>query len=151
MFNGTSNFTIAKNVGSSVQKCGTDFAQCTWSADLWTADAVSWISEKSAEEAPWFLYLAYTSPHAGAVGSVGEDDVPGPRLSASPYASEDWPGVEKDFANTVTLVDHAVGEVVDAVDAAGAKSNTVVFFRYVPTVPTYASASASDAAASGGN
>lgn len=80
---------------------------------------------------PYRSYSArrYTSPHAGSVGSIAEDDVPGPRLSKSEYAKDtQWPLVERHFANTVTLVDTAVGEVVDAVDAAGAKEATVIFF-----------------------
>jgi len=50
-------------------------------------------------------------------------------LGKSEYAKDtQWPLVERHFANTVTLVDTAVGEVVDAVDAAGAKESTVIFF-----------------------
>ena len=52
---------------------GVDYVKCAWSADLWTRDAVDWISAQAAKQ-PWFLYLAYTSPHAGAVGT------PSPRV-----------------------------------------------------------------------
>ena len=45
-----------------------DYAKCAWTADLWTTDAVDWISVPRSH--PWFLYLAYTSPHAGSVGTA---------------------------------------------------------------------------------
>ena len=83
-----------------------DHAECVWSADLWTLDAVDWIT--AHKNGPWFLYLACecssrlglwllptltrpwlrtdTAPHAGSVGSVGENDVPVPRVSSGPYA-----------------------------------------------------------------
>lgn len=78
---------------------------------------------------PWFLYLAYTSPHAGAVGNVGEYDVPGPRVGSGLYANETgWPAVEVHFATTITDVDTAIGKVVAAVDASGQAANTVVLF-----------------------
>ena len=57
-----------------------------------------------AQQQPWFLYLAYTAPHAGSVGSVGEDDVPAPRVDSGPYAAKrgEWPDVEVHFATAVT-------------------------------------------------
>ena len=54
---------------------------------------------------PWFVYLAFTTPHAGAVGSTAENDVPVPRVSQNKYANESWPSVEKDFASAITIVD----------------------------------------------
>ena len=59
---GTRNETVATNVGSTVQSCGDDFDKCTWSADLWTADAVSWIQSTTTANVPWFLYLACVAP-----------------------------------------------------------------------------------------
>lgn len=59
---GTHNETVATNVGSTVQSCGDDFDKCTWSADLWTADAVSWIHSTTTANVPWFLYLACVAP-----------------------------------------------------------------------------------------
>ena len=146
MFNGTRNVTIETNTLASVNKCGgPDHEKCTWSADLWTSDAVRIIRgrrKKPTAAQPFFMYLAYTSPHAGSVGSVAETDVPGPRVLESEYAEhlnntvtlvdnavEVWPAVEVHFANTVTLVDNAVGTVLAALDEdAEQKRNTVVFF-----------------------
>ena len=127
-FNDTQNLTIPRNKGSSNATCGVDHAICVWSADLWTLDAVDWITAHKND--PWFLYLAYTAPHAGSVGSVGENDVPVPRVSSGPYADRrgDWPDVEVHFATAVTEIDAAVGKVVDAVDSSGQAKSTVIFF-----------------------
>ena len=129
MFNDTSNLTVPANVGASVESCGPDHEKCAWSADLWTIDAIDWIVANSLEHnRPWFLYLAYTSPHAGSVGSIAENDVPAPRVSSSPYAAEPWPAVEKHFATAVTEIDSAVGRVVTAVENSGQADDTVIFF-----------------------
>ncbi len=114
-FNNTANLTIPQNRGSSIASCGPDHARCVWSADLWTTDAINWISAHGIDAAgvqqkPWFLYLAYTAPHAGSVGSVGEDDVPAPRVGSGPYAAKrgKWPDVEVHFATAVTGEDHTL-------------------------------------------
>ena len=128
MYNGTANLTVAKNRGASNASCGHDYNKCAWTGDLWTTDAIDWITESAKEAAPWFLYLAYTSPHAGAVGSIELNGVPAPRVSVGPYAKKSWPKVEIDFATAVTAIDTAVGKVVSAVEATGQSSNTIIFF-----------------------
>eukprot|EP00756_Hemistasia_phaeocysticola_P040048 Hpha_TRINITY_DN16844_c1_g1::TRINITY_DN16844_c1_g1_i1::g.152638::m.152638 len=132
MWNNTAVDHIHKNEFAMIGACGHDHSKCDWSGDLWTQDAVDYIvnngGTRRPTEKPFFAYVSFTSPHAGSVGTQIEDDVPGPRLSLSRYASTSWPKVEKDFANTVSLVDHAVGVLVDTVDAAGLKDSTVVFF-----------------------
>jgi arylsulfatase A len=130
MFNDTANLTVPENVGASVAKCGPDHSRCTWSADLWTQDAVDWITASGAAtpNRPWFLYQAYTSPHAGSVGSIAENDVPAPRVSTGPYAAMDWPAVEVHFATAVTEIDAAVGRLVDTVDSTGQGKDTIIFF-----------------------
>eukprot|EP00756_Hemistasia_phaeocysticola_P040049 Hpha_TRINITY_DN16844_c1_g2::TRINITY_DN16844_c1_g2_i1::g.152641::m.152641 len=133
LWNNTLSVDIPKNQNASVDNCGADHDKCDWSADLWLQDAVDYIlnsdgSRRPADK-PFYAFVSFTSPHAGSVGSKIENGVPGPRLSQSRYAKEEsWPQVEKDFANTVTLVDHAVGVLVDTVDSVGLKDSTVVFF-----------------------
>jgi len=128
MYNNTVNFSIPQNEGASVSKCGPDHSKCLWSGDMWTADAINWVTSQRRGSKPWFLYLAYTSPHAGSVGSVGEDDVPGPRVTSGPYVDESWPAKEINFATTVTDVDTAIGAVVAAVDNSGQENSTIIFF-----------------------
>jgi len=55
---GVSLLDGSTNVGTKLHKC--------YSTDLWTARAKHWITNQRASDAsrPFFLYLAYTTPHA---------------------------------------------------------------------------------------
>lgn len=81
-----------------------------------------------AKASPFFLYLAYTTPHAGAVGSLDENDVPVPNVSKGPYANETWPKVERDFATAVFELDAAVGKVLATLKAEQLEGDTLVIF-----------------------
>ena len=74
--NGTQNMSeipIPANAKASKTSCGTDFLQCRWSGDLWTEEATYFIEQSNTPASqPWYLYLAYTAPHAGDVGDNGE-------------------------------------------------------------------------------
>jgi arylsulfatase A-like enzyme len=133
-YHNNDNVTIPENVGASVKSCGSsDHEKCSWSGELWTIAAVEYIKNHSAgaNRPPFFLYLAYTTPHAGSVGSIDENDIPVPFVSKSLYANTSWPQVEKDFATAVTALDTKVGVVMKAVKDAGIDDKTVVFFRQV--------------------
>jgi len=80
------------------------------------------------KEKPWYIFLSFTTPHAGAVGGTHEDDVPVPRTSKGPYAKESWPKVEKDFATAVTTVDTLSGEVIAKLDSLGLEEDTIVMW-----------------------
>jgi arylsulfatase A-like enzyme len=127
IFVNNTNTSIAKNLHASATSCGAQHEKCVWSADLFTSAATDWIAQQRAKS--WFLYLSYTSPHAGAVGSIGENDIPSPRVSSGPYASKlgHWPPVEVHFANCVYLVDAALGVVMSSLDKLGLTENTYLF------------------------
>ena len=85
--------------------------------DLLAREAADWLGEDSAK--PFFLYLAFTSPH-----------VP---LSES----EQWMGLYRDsgvdlshqlYWAAISHMDEAVGKVVAAVDRLGQRDNTVFIF-----------------------
>lgn len=99
------NIYIEENKDASVANCGPDHEKCSWSGDLWNKKAIEYIKNNTDSEQPWFVYLAYTTPHAGSVGGTKENDVPVPRVSENMYANETWKSVEKDFATAVVIVD----------------------------------------------
>jgi arylsulfatase A-like enzyme len=76
---------------------------------------------------PFFLYLAYTIPHAN--NELGYKTGNGMEVpSDKPYSEEPWPQVEKNKAAMITLLDKYVGEVVNALEKSGMDQNTIIFF-----------------------
>jgi arylsulfatase A-like enzyme len=76
---------------------------------------------------PFFLYLAYTIPHANpklARETGNGMEVP----SDEPYSNETWPQPEKDKAAMITLMDRDIGLLLDVLKEHGLDENTVVFF-----------------------
>jgi len=76
---------------------------------------------------PFFLYLAYTIPHAnneeGARSGNGMQ-VP----SDAPYTKEAWPQVEKNKAAMISLLDRDVGALVAKLKQLGMDDHTVLLF-----------------------
>src|SRR5262249_16961451 len=101
-----------------------------FSNDLMTAEALGFIDANRAK--PFFLYLAYTIPHA--VWEVPAD-------SFAEYAGR-WeepvaderrgkilvPAPRTAYAAMVTRLDREVGRVLEKLRALGLEQNTIVFF-----------------------
>lgn len=76
---------------------------------------------------PFFLYLAYTIPHANNEEGQRTGDgmqVPGD----SPYSDEPWPAVEKHKASMITRLDRYVGQLMDKLKELKIDDNTIVCF-----------------------
>ena len=74
--------------------------------------AVEYITEKSKEENPYFLYFALTSPHA-------------PLRPSAEFQGKSGLNV---FADFVMQTDAVVGSIVKAVEASGEMDNTIIVF-----------------------
>ncbi len=97
-----------------------------YSHDLFTERALNFL-EKNGGARPFFLYLAYTIPHANnelgrATGNGME--VPGDE----PFSSRPWPQTEKNFAAMLTRLDGDVGRILAKLESLGLDGNTLVFF-----------------------
>ncbi len=112
--------------------------------DLFTEEALGFI--RRHREEPFFLYLAYTSPHAEL--RVPEDSVAEYRgkFEETPFVNEkadaDWPRAEPrtwsgyrsqpepraTYAGMVSRIDRDVGRVLDLLAELGLDENTIVFF-----------------------
>lgn len=91
--------------------------------------AMAWLGKQEGSKNPFFLYMAYTVPHAGGWGDSPQDPEQGnPVPSDLQYANKNWPDVEKDHAASVTHMDKLVGEIMDKLTSIGAAENTLVFF-----------------------
>jgi arylsulfatase A-like enzyme len=76
---------------------------------------------------PFFLYLAYTIPHAN--NEEGAHTGNGMQVpSDAPYSSEPWPQVEKNKAAMITRLDGDVGNLMAALKKYKIDDSTIVFF-----------------------
>jgi len=76
---------------------------------------------------PFFLYLAYTIPHAN--NEEGRRSGNGMQVpSDAPYSAESWPQTEKNKAAMITRLDSDVGRLMDQLKREKIDDNTIVFF-----------------------
>jgi len=76
---------------------------------------------------PFFLYLAYTIPHANnEEGSRSGNGMQVP--TDAPYSSEPWPQSEKNKAAMITRLDSDVGRLIDKLKELRIDDSTIIFF-----------------------
>jgi arylsulfatase A-like enzyme len=96
-----------------------------YSHDLFTEEALGFI--RSNREVPFFIYLAYTIPHAN--NELGWETGNGMEVpSDDPYSDKDWPQMEKNFAAMITRMDRDVGRLMRLLKELGLDENTLVLF-----------------------
>lgn len=96
-----------------------------YSHDLFTMVASNYVRVTSYF--PFFLYLAYTVPHANnELGKVTGNGMEIP--SDAPYSKEDWPQTEKNMAAMITRLDRDVGALVAQLKNLQIDHNTAIFF-----------------------
>lgn len=116
------NVQVMENLGGHKGK---------YSNDYFTEAALNFLGYSKPAQfnhyRPFFLYLAYTIPHANneLEKKTGNGmEVP----SDEPYSKESWPQAEKNKAAMITRLDRYVGEIMDKLSAKGEDKNTVVIF-----------------------
>ncbi len=98
----------------------THFAQ-----DLLTERALDFLDR--AADRTFFLYLAYTMPHADS--ELARDTGDGfPVPDYGPYAGRDWPAPAKGYAAAVSALDRDVGRILEHLRRLGIESQTLVLF-----------------------
>ncbi|MFM1770025.1 MAG: Arylsulfatase [Verrucomicrobiota bacterium] len=90
--------------------------------DLFTRAATNFV--RVSKNQPFFLYLAYTIPHAHNELKDRGMQVP----SDAPYSREDWPEQERNKAAMITRMDRDIGWLLAELRRHRIDSNTVVFF-----------------------
>jgi arylsulfatase A-like enzyme len=112
-------------IAGNVVKDGVATERAQYSQDLLTREALAFLEQE--RDKPFFLYLAYTIPHAnnerGAVDGNGME-VPDDK----PYSSQPWPQPQKNHAAMITRLDADVGRVLGKLKELGLDETTVVFF-----------------------
>lgn len=99
--------------------------------DLFTTAALNFIQINKPDHfndyRPFFLYLAYTIPHAN--NEEGKRTGNGMQVpSDAPYSEQPWPQPEKNKAAMITRLDTDIGRLLDKLKELKIEENTVVFF-----------------------
>ena len=93
-----------------------------YSHDWFTRGALNFI--RINQKHPFFLYLAYTIPHANNELKDKGMEVPGD----APYSKEDWPQQEKNKAAMITRLDADIGKILDKLKELKIDQDTILFF-----------------------
>jgi len=102
-------------------------AKKEFSNDLFTSKAADYLNRMKDGSKPFFLYLAYTIPHANnELGAKTGNGIEVP--SDAPYTSENWPQPERNFAASITRMDSDIGKLMDLLKKIDLDHKTIVFF-----------------------
>ena len=83
--------------------------------DISTDDAIAFINRN--KERPFFLYLAYDSPHEPYIID-----------NTTWYDDEEWDLNSKRYASLVTHMDEAIGRLIDEIERLGLRDKTLIIF-----------------------
>jgi arylsulfatase A-like enzyme len=109
----------------NVVKDGVASRRARYSHDLFTREALSFLQQH--QDKPFFLYLAYTIPHAN--NERGEAEGNGMEVpSDAPYSDKDWPQAQKNHAAMITRLDADVGGLRERLQELKLEDNTIVLF-----------------------
>ena len=112
-----------------------------YSHDLFAEEALRFVDQNKGN--PFFLYLAFTIPHANNEGGPKAD--PGAEVipdsmpehkeragmevpDAGEYQQQDWPGPQKGTAAMITRMDKDIGRLFERLRQHGIDERTLVFF-----------------------
>ena len=93
-----------------------------YSHDLFAKEALAFVEENKDRE--FFLYLAYTIPHANNEARQKGMEVP----SLGQYADTDWPEPQKGHAAMITRMDRDIGRLSAKLKQLGIDKDTLVLF-----------------------
>ncbi len=120
------NTEIEKIEGNVMSKTPGVCEVCTqYSHDLLTKEALDFIKRNKSN--PFFLYLAFTLPHANnELGNAKGNGMEVP--SDEPYSDRPWPQPQKNHAAMITRLDDSVGKLLSLLEELGIDENTVILF-----------------------
>jgi arylsulfatase A-like enzyme len=107
--------------GNVVAK-GVATKRAVYSHDLFAEEALKFVEQEPGK--PFFLYLAYTIPHANNEAGKEGMEVP----SDAPYTKENWPQQQKNHAAMITRMDADIGKLLQKLKDLKLDEKTIVFF-----------------------
>ena len=131
------NFAIPKDAKAARTACMAAPSKFNYTVDITHQQSINWITAHVSEQqeraetnlsrVPFFLYEAFTVPHAGGWQGTSESGAPVP--TDGQYANETaWPTVERDHAAVITYLDNYVGELMALLQKLSIEEDTIVFF-----------------------
>ncbi|MGH9935975.1 MAG: arylsulfatase [Blastocatellia bacterium] len=90
--------------------------------DLLAEESLKFVEQNSA--GPFFLYLAFTIPHANNEAKNKGMEVP----DLGEFANRDWPEQERAKAAMITRMDRDIGRLMALLKKLGIDDDTVIFF-----------------------
>jgi arylsulfatase A-like enzyme len=93
-----------------------------YSHDLFAEEALAFVER--SKDGPFFLYLAFTIPHAN--NEAGREGMEVPDYGI--YKDRDWPEPQKGHAAMITRMDGDIGKLFAKLKELGIDDNTFVFF-----------------------
>lgn len=93
-----------------------------YSHDLFAQEALDWIAKNAKN--PFFLYLAFTTPHANNQAGNKGMEVPDYGI----YEDKDWPDPQKGYAAMISRMDADVGRLLDKLTKLGLDDSTIILF-----------------------
>jgi len=108
--------------GSDRSPGGVATNRVEYSHDLFTGEALTFVERNKS--GPFFLYLAYTIPHANNEAGNKGMEVP----SFGQYSDKDWPEPQKGHAAMITRMDRDISRLFMKLKALGIDENTLVVF-----------------------
>jgi len=113
------------NSATYEEKNGVVTRKAEYSHDTFTREALNFIEQN--KNGPFFLYLAYTIPHAN--NEVRTRPLMGMEVpSIAPYENKKWPGPQKGHAAMITRMDRDIAKLFERLKKLGIDENTIVFF-----------------------
>jgi len=101
---------------------GMAIERAQYSHDLCTKEALVFLEQN--RDRPFFLYLAFTIPHANNEAGNKGMEVP----SLGQYADKDWPEPQKGHAAMITRMDRDIGRLFEKLKELGIDDDTLVIF-----------------------
>ncbi len=102
-----------------------ELGEKVYSHDLFEKETYDFIERESKN--PFFLYLAYTLPHAN--NELGRATGNGMEISSdAPYTNENWSPPQKNYAAMVSRLDSDVGRILELLEKLKIDEKTIVIF-----------------------
>jgi arylsulfatase A len=83
--------------------------------DRYATFVSDFIATRSQQPEPWFFYMAFSHVHV-------------PDFASPEYCNRSLRGR---FGDALEEMDNLTGSIIQALEAAGADENTIIFFRYM--------------------